>query len=45
MSVLLIFETQLMNDALFLKADFLSYALLFGCLTLIVSLITIYASL
>ena len=36
---------QLINVALFLKANFLSYALLFGSVTLIVPLTTIYASL
>ena len=36
---------QLMNETLFLKVDFLSYALLFGSVTLIVPLATIYASL
>ena len=45
MSVLLIFEMQLMNGALFLKADFLSCALLSGSVTVIVPLTTIYASL
>ena len=32
-SVLLIFEMQLRNDALFLSANFLSYAFLFGFVT------------
>ena len=45
MSVLLVFEIQLMTDALFLKANFLSYALLSGFVTAIVPLTTIYASL
>ena len=34
-SVLLIFEMQLINGALFLKANFLSYASLFGFVTVI----------
>ena len=45
MSVLLIYEMQLINGALFLKANFLSYALLFGSVTVIVPFKTIYASL
>ena len=45
MSVSLIFEMQEINGALFLKANFLSYALLFGFATTIVPLTTIYASL
>ena len=45
MSVLLIFEIQETNGALFLKAHFLSYASLFGFVTVIVPLATIYASL
>ena len=44
-SVLLIFEMQLINGALFLKANFLSYALLFIIVTIIVPLTTVYASL
>ena len=36
---------QLMNGALFLKANFLLYALLFGSATVTVPLITMYASL
>ena len=43
MSVLLIFEIQEINGALFLKANFLSYALLSGFVTIIVPLTTIYA--
>ena len=43
MSVLLIFEIQDINGALFLKANFLSYALLSGFVTIIVPLTTIYA--
>ena len=45
MSVLLIFEMQLRNGALFLSARFLSYALLSGFVTIIFPLTTIYASL
>ena len=45
MSVLLIFEIQETNGALFLKAHFFSYASLFGFVTVIVPLTTIYASL
>ena len=45
MSVLLIFEMQERNGALFLKANFLSYALLSGFVTVIVPFTTIYASL
>ena len=45
MSVLLIFEIQETNGALFLNANFLSYALLFGLATLIVPFTTICASL
>ena len=41
-SVLLIFEMQLRNGALFLGANFLSYALLFGFVTVIFPLTTIY---
>ena len=41
MSVLLIFEIQEINGTLFLKANFLSYALLSGFVTIIVA--TIYA--
>ena len=44
-SVLLIFKMQLVNGALLLKANFLSYTLLFGPLTVIIPLTTIYASL
>ena len=44
-SVLLIFEMQLVNGALFLKANFLSYASLSGFVTIIFPLTTIYASL
>ena len=44
-NVLLIFVMQQINGALFLKANYLSYALLFGSITLIVPLTTIYASL
>ena len=43
-SVLLVFEMQLMNTELFLKANFLSYASLFGSVTVIVLLATIYGS-
>ena len=50
MSVLLIFEMQVVNGALFLKIYthifiIMSYALLSGFVTLIVPLTTIYASL
>ena len=45
MSVLLIFEMQETNSALFVTAYFLSYASLFGSVTVIVSLTTIYVSL
>ena len=45
MSVLLIFEMQETNSELFVKAYFLSYALLFGSVTIIVSLTTTYVSL
>ena len=45
MSVLLIFEMQETNGALFLKANFLSYASLIGFVTVMVLLITTYASL
>ena len=45
MSVLSIFVMQEINRALFLKAKFLSHALLFESVTLIVPLTTIYASL
>ena len=45
MSVLLIFEVQETNSALFLSANFSSCALLFGLVTLIVHFIAIYASL
>ena len=45
MSVLLILEVQETNGALFVKANFLSYPLLFGLLTVIVPLTTIHASL
>ena len=38
MNVLLIFEIQPINGALLSKANFLSYALLFGLLTLIAPL-------
>ena len=44
-SVLLIFEMQLTNGALFLSVNFLSYALLFGFVTVIFPLTTIRASL
>ena len=45
-SVLLIFEMQLINGALFLKANFLSYSLtVFGIVTVKVPLTKIYASL
>ena len=42
MNVLLSFEVQLINSALFLKANFLSYASLFGLVTVIPPLATIY---
>ena len=42
-SVLVIFETQLINSALSLKAIFLSFVLLFGSVTVVVPLATIYA--
>ena len=45
MRVLLSFEMQVTNGALFLKAHFLSYALLSGFVTVIVPFTTIYASL
>ena len=45
MSVLLIFKMQLVKGALFLKTNFLSYALLFGSVIVIVYLTTIYTSL
>ena len=45
MSVLLIFVMQLLKGALFLKANFLSCALLFGLVTAIVPSATIYISL
>ena len=41
--VLLIFEMQLINCSLFLKANFLSYAALFRFSTIIVSSTTKYA--
>ena len=44
-SVLSIFEMQLVNGALFLRANFLSYASLSGFVTIIFPLTTIYASL
>ena len=44
-SVSLIFKMQLINGALFLKANFLSYALLFGSVTVIIPFITICVSL
>ena len=44
-SVLLIFEMQLVNDTLFLKVNFLSYASLSGFVSVIYPLTTIYASL
>ena len=44
-SVLLIFEMQLVNDTLLLKANFLSYASLSGFVSVIYPLTTIYASL
>ena len=45
MSVFLIFEMQETNGALFLKTNFLSYASLFGFVTVIVIFTTIYVSL
>ena len=45
MSVLLIFEVHETNGALFSSANFSSYALLFGLVTLIVPFTAIYASL
>ena len=45
MSVLLIFEMQETNAALFSKANLLSYASLCGSVTVIVPLTTIHASL
>ena len=44
-NALLIFVMQEINGALLLKANFLSYAILLGSVTLIVPLTTIYASL
>ena len=44
-SVLLIFEMQETNSALFLKANVLSYASLFGSVTVIFPFATTYASL
>ena len=44
-SVLLIFQMQLVNGASFLSAHFLSYALLFGFVTVTFPLTAIYASL
>ena len=44
-SILLIFKMQLVNGALFLKANFLSYASLSRFATIIFALTTIYASL
>ena len=44
-NVLLIFEMQLINGALFFKAIFLLYASLSGFVTAIVPVTTIYASL
>ena len=44
MSILLIFKMQEINDALFLKAFFLSYALLSGFVTVIVPFTTTYAN-
>ena len=41
MSLLLIFEIQFKNVALFLRANFSSYAALFGSVTLIVPLTSI----
>ena len=43
MSVLLIFEMQEVSGVLLLRANFLSYALLFGSLTVSVPSATIYA--
>ena len=45
MNVLLTFEMHVRNGALFLSVIFLSYALLFGFVTVIFPLTTIYASL
>ena len=45
MRVSLIFEMHLIKRALFLRANFLSYALLFGSVTVIVPLGRIHASL
>ena len=45
MSVLISFEMQETNGALFLEANFLSYALSSGFVTVIVPLTIIYASL
>ena len=45
MNVLLIFEIQETNNALFLNPNFLSYASLFGFVTVIVPFTTIYRSL
>ena len=42
--VLLVFEMQLVNSALFLKANFLSYPSLSGFVTIIFPLTTIYAA-
>ena len=42
-SVLLIFEMQLVNGGLFLKANFLSCASLFGSATVIFHSTTMYA--
>ena len=44
-SVLLIFEMELINGALFLKDNFLSYTALSGSAIVIAPLTTIYASL
>ena len=44
-SALLIFVMQEINGALFLKANYLSYASLFGFVTVVVPSATIYASL
>ena len=44
MNVLLIFEMQETNGVLFLKANFLPCALLFGFVTVIFPFATIYAS-
>ena len=44
-SALLIFVMQEINDALFLKANFLSYALLSGSVTVLVPSTAIYTSL